>query len=69
MLRVTQEAVEVVRKPTNADLRVTQAVMEIARRPAFRHGRITQMAIEVVRLNVAAPTGTTQQPLVIIIAG
>ncbi len=69
MLRVTQEAVEVIRKPTNADLRISQAAVEIVRRPASRHGRITQACIEVLRLNIAAPTGTTQQPLVIIIAG
>ena len=69
MLRVTQNAVEVVRKPTNADLRVTQTAVEIARRPASRYGRITQTAIEVLRLNAAPQTGTMQQPLVIIIAG
>ncbi|HAX91037.1 MAG TPA: hypothetical protein DCY07_02365 [Rhodospirillaceae bacterium] len=69
MLRVTQNAVEVVRKPTNADLRITQAAIEVVRRPASRHGRITQAAMEVLRQNVAAATGTAQQPLVIIIAG
>ncbi|MDD3181304.1 MAG: hypothetical protein PHD48_00635 [Alphaproteobacteria bacterium] len=69
MLRVTQHAVEVVRRPSNADLRVSQMAVEIARRPASRRGRITQTAIEVLRLNAAPPTGSAQQPLVIIIAG
>ena len=69
MLRVTQNAVEVVRKPTNADLRVTQAVVEVARRPAFRYARTSQVVVEVLRLNAAPPSGSTQQPLVIIVAG
>ncbi len=42
MLRVTQNAIEVVRKPTTADLRVTAYAAEVLRRPAAqcRHHRV-----------------------------
>lgn len=69
MLRISQEVVEVVRKPTTADLRVTAYAAEVLRRPAAPHVCASQIAIEILRANAALPSGNTQQPLIIIVAG
>ena len=70
MLRVTQNAIEVVRKPTNASLRVSQAAIEVLCRPASRYVRTSQIVVEVLRTNAAPPTeDEIRQPLVIIVAG
>ena len=69
MLRVSQEAVEVVRKPTTADLRVTAYAAEVLRRPAAPRVCASQIAVEILRANAAIPSGNKQQPLIIVVAG
>lgn len=69
MLRVTQNAIEVVRKPTTADLRVTAYAAEVLRRPAAPRVCASQIAVEILRANAAIPSGNNQQPLIIIVAG
>ena len=70
MLRVTQNAVEVVRKPTTANTRVTACATEVLLRPATRFAHASQIAVEILRANAAPPTeDEVQQPLVIIVAG
>ncbi len=69
MLRVTQEAVEIVRKPSNAEVRVTASVTEVLRCPASRRARTSQTVVEVLRANAAPPSGGGRQPIVMIVAG
>ena len=63
--RVTQDAVEVLRKPDTRNAIVTQAAVEVLRKPDTRNAIVTQIAIEVLRKNKAA-TGA-QQPLVFVV--
>lgn len=65
--RVTQDAVEVLRKPDTRNAIVTQAAVEVLRKPDTRNAIITQIAVEVLRRNISESSG--QQPMVIIIAG
>ncbi|MDD3030551.1 MAG: hypothetical protein PHS57_09830 [Alphaproteobacteria bacterium] len=69
MLRVSQEAVEVVRKSTTANLRVTAYAAEVLRRPAAPRVCVSQIAVEILRANAAIPSSNNQQPLIIIVAG
>lgn len=69
MLRVTQNAIEVVRKPATADMRVTAYAAEVLRRPVAAHVCASQIAVEILRANAVIPSGNSQQPLIIIVAG
>ena len=69
MLRVSQEAVEVVRKPTTAKLRISTYAAEVLCRPAAPHVHASQLAVEILRANAAVSSGNDQQPLVIVVAG
>lgn len=69
MLRVSQEAVEVIRQPSDAEVRITACATEVLRCPATRLARTSQIVVEVLRANAAPPSSGTQQPLIIIVAG
>ncbi len=70
MLCVTQNAIEVVRRPMTASTRVTACAAEVLLRPATRFAHASQIAVEILRANAAPPTeDEIQQPLVIIVAG
>lgn len=66
---VTQVAVETLGKPTNANLRVTQSATEILRRPTIAKACLSQIVVEILRPSAASSIGSSQQPLVIVIAG
>ena len=65
--RVTQLAVEVVRRPVTANARATQVAVEVLRRPTTANARSSQLAVEVLRQNIAS--STIVQPVIIVIAG
>ena len=65
MLRVSQLANEIVRRPDSPSLRITQAAIEILSTPETRFARVAQCAIEVLRENVSPVSDT--QPVVIIV--
>ncbi len=68
MLRITQTATEVIRRPTTASLRTSHVTAEVVSRPVTRHARTTHVTVEILRMN-AAPATNDQQPMVIIVAG
>lgn len=67
VLRVSQVALEAVRRPTQARLLVSQLVIEMARRPSANL-RLSQLAVEAIRRN-GSPPSTGQGGMLIIIAG
>jgi hypothetical protein len=67
VLRVSQVALESVRRPTQARLLVSQLVIEAARRPSANL-RLSQLAVEVIRRN-GSPPSTGQGGMLIVIAG
>jgi len=69
MLRVSQEAVEVIRQPSDAEVRITVCATEVLHCPVTRLARTSQIVVEVLRANAAPPSSGTQQPLIIIVAG
>lgn len=67
VLRVSQVALEAVRRPTQARLLVSQLVIETARRPSANL-RLSQLAVEVIRRN-GSPPSTGQGGMLIVVAG
>lgn len=63
--RVTQDAVEVLRKPDTRNAIVTQAAVEVLRKPDSRNALVTQIAVEVLRKNMSESSG--QQPMVFVV--
>jgi hypothetical protein len=68
VLRVSQVAVEAVRRPTQARLQVSQLAIETVRHPTSANLRLSQLAIEVIRRN-GSPPSTGQGGMLIVIAG
>lgn len=50
--RVTQQAVEVLNKPSDQHRRLTQQAVEVLNRPTDQHRRVSQLAVEVLRNRV-----------------
>jgi hypothetical protein len=67
-LRVSQVAVEALRRPTQPSLFVTQLAIETARRPSNANLRLSQLAVEVVRRN-GSPPSSGQGGMLIVVAG
>lgn len=68
VLRVSQVAVEAVRRPTQARLQVSQLAIETVRRATSANLRLSQLAVEVVRRN-GSPPSTGQGGMLIVVAG
>jgi hypothetical protein len=68
VLRVSQVAVEALRRPTEARLQVSQLAIETVRRATSANLRLTQLAVEVVRRN-GSPPSTGQGGMLIVVAG
>ena len=68
VLRVSQVAVETLRRPTEARLQVSQLAIETVRRATSGNLRLTQLAVEVVRRN-GSPPSTGQGGMLIVVAG
>ncbi|NBX72862.1 MAG: hypothetical protein EBQ89_01035 [Alphaproteobacteria bacterium] len=68
VLRVSQVAVEALRRPTEARLQVSQLAIETVRRATSGNLRLTQLAVEVVRRN-GSPPSTGQGGMLIVVAG
>lgn len=68
VLRVSQVAVEALRRPTQPSLFVTQLAIETARRPSNASLRLSQLAVEVVRRN-GSPPSSGQGGMLIVVAG
>ncbi len=68
MLRVTQLANEIVRRPDAPKLRVTQVSVETLRRPVSPRLRVSQLSVEVLRKNGSAPSAGGQGSVMLIIA-
>ncbi len=68
VLRVSQVAVEALRRPTEARLQVSQLAIETLRRATSGNLRLSQLAVEVVRRN-GSPTSTGQGGMLIVVAG
>lgn len=67
-LRVSQLAVEAIRRPTQPNLFVSQLTVEAVRRTSDPNLRLSQLAIEVVRRN-GSPPSSGQGGMLIVIAG
>lgn len=68
VLRVSQVAVEALRRPTEARLQVSQLAIETLRRATSGNLRLSQLAVEVVRRN-GSPPSTGQGGMLIVVAG
>jgi hypothetical protein len=68
VLRVSQLAVEALRRPTQPNLFVSQLAIETVRRTSNANLRLSQLAIEVVRRN-GSPPSSGQGGMLIVIAG
>ncbi len=68
VLRVSQVAVETLRRPTEARLQVSQLAVETVRRATSSNLRLSQLAVEVVRRN-GSPPSTGQGGMLIVVAG
>ena len=68
VLRVSQVAVETLRRPTEARLQVSQLAIETVRRATSGNLRLSQLAVEVVRRN-GSPPSTGQGGMLIVVAG
>ena len=68
VLRVSQVAVETLRRPTEARLQVSQLAVETVRRATSGNLRLSQLAVEVVRRN-GSPPSTGQGGMLIVVAG
>ncbi len=68
MLRVSQVAVESLRRPTQARLQVSQLAIETVRRATDPNLRLSQFAVEVIRRN-GSPPSTGQGGMLIVVAG
>jgi hypothetical protein len=68
VLRVSQLAVESVRRPSQPSLLVSQLAVESVRRPSSINVRMSQLAVEVVRRN-GSPPASAQSGMLIVIAG
>lgn len=67
-LRVSQLAVETLRRPTQPSLFVSQLAIETVRRTSNANLRLSQLAVEVVRRN-GSPPSSGQGGMLIVIAG
>lgn len=67
--RLSQLALESVRRPTQPNVLVTQAPIEVVRRPSAMNMRVTQMAVEVIRRNGTPPASGSQGGMLIVVAG
>ena len=68
-LRVSQLAVEGLRRPTQPNLFVSQLAIESVRRTSNANLRLSQLAVEVVRRNGSPPSSGGQGGMLIVIAG
>lgn len=68
VLRVSQVAVEALRRPTQPNLFVSQLAIETVRRTSNANLRLSQLAVEVVRRN-GSPPSTGQGGMLIVVAG
>ena len=68
-LRVTQTAVEALRRPTQSTLRMTQISVDALRRADAANVRMTQLAVEVLRKNGAPISDNAFGGMLIVVAG
>ncbi len=68
VLRVSQLAVEALRRPTQARVQVSQLAIETVRRTSDANLRLSQIAVEVVRSN-GSPPSSGQGGMLIVVAG
>lgn len=68
ILRVSQFAVEALRRPTQPNLFVSQIAIESVRRTSDANLRLSQFAVEVVRRN-GSPPSSGQGGMLIVVAG
>jgi hypothetical protein len=68
VLRVSQLALEALRRPTQPNLFVSQLAIETVRRTSNANLRLSQLAVEVVRRN-GSPPSTGQGGMLIVAAG
>lgn len=68
-IRLSQVALESVRRPTQPNALVTQLPIEVLRRPSGMNMRITQMAVEIIRRNGTPPASGGQGGMLIVVAG
>lgn len=68
ILRVSQFAVEALRRPTQPNLFVSQVAIESVRRTSDANLRLSQLAVEVVRRN-GSPPSSGQGGMLIVVAG
>lgn len=68
VLRVSQLAVEALRRPTQARVQVSQLAIETVRRTGDANLRLSQLAVEVVRRN-GSPPSSGQGGMLIVVAG
>lgn len=68
VLRVSQVAVEALRRPTQARLQVSQLAIEAIRRTSDPNLRLSQLAVEIVRRN-GSPPSSGQGGMLIVVAG
>ena len=68
VLRVSQLAVEALRRPTQARVQVSQLAIEAVRRTSDANLRLSQLAVEVVRRN-GSPPSSGQGGMLIVVAG
>ena len=68
VLRVSQLAVEALRRPTQARVQVSQLAIEAVRRTSDPNLRLSHLAVEVVRRN-GSPPSSGQGSMLIVVAG
>lgn len=68
-MRVTQLAVEAIRKPIAPVMRVSQLAVETVRRAASPNLRMSQVAVEVIRKNGSPVSASGQGGMLIVVAG
>lgn len=68
-MRVTQLAVEALRKPSTPVMRVSQIAVETVRRAANPNMRMSQVAVEVIRKNGSPVSASGQGGMLIVVAG
>lgn len=68
ILRVSQFAVEALRRPTQPNLFVSQIAIESVRRTSDANLRLSQLAVEVIRRN-GSPPSSGQGGMLIVVAG
>lgn len=68
VMRVSQVAVESLRRPSQPSLLMSQLAIETVRRNSAPNTRMSQLAVEVVRRN-GSPPESTQSGMLIVVAG